>query len=142
MEGVRLVTYAGDLTPEQAWQRLAEDPGAVLVDCRTQPEWEFVGVPDLSELGKQTVLVEWQTYPTGAVNSAFVDQLRARGVTADHPVIFLCRSGQRSISAAEAATAAGLEPSYNILEGFEGPVDARGHRGSIGWRARDLPWRQ
>lgn len=136
------MTYAGDLTPEQAWQELADDPATVLVDCRTRPEWEFVGVPDLAELGKQTVLVEWQTYPSGVVNPEFVEQLRSGGVTEENRLIFLCRSGARSISAAEAATAAGLGPAYNVLEGFEGPTGPDGHRGAVGWRARKLPWRQ
>ena len=34
-------------------------------------------------------------------------------------MIFLCRSGNRSIGAAEAATEAGIAPSYNVLDGFE-----------------------
>ncbi|MGZ4527583.1 MAG: rhodanese-like domain-containing protein, partial [Mycobacterium sp.] len=58
------------------------------------------------------------------------------------PVIFLCRSGQRSIGAAEAATAVGIAPAYNVLDGFEGHLDAHGHRGETGWRAIGLPWRQ
>ena len=57
-------------------------------------------------------------------------------------MIFLCRSGARSISAAEAATAAGIAPSYNVLEGFEGQLDETGHRGVTGWRAEGLPWKQ
>ena len=142
MEGVQLVSYAGDLTPRQAWERLSENPRAVLVDCRTRAEWEFVGVPDVTSLGKSTVFVEWIDYPRGALNPRFVDELRAAGITDDDEVLFLCRSGQRSIGAAQAATAAGIGQAYNILDGFEGGVDADGHRGSAGWRAEDLPWRQ
>jgi rhodanese-related sulfurtransferase len=69
--------------------------------------------------------------------------LAAAGVTAgERPVVFLCRSGNRSIGAAEAATAAGVAPSYNVLDGFEGNLDEDGHRGATGWRAIGLPWRQ
>ncbi len=56
--------------------------------------------------------------------------------------MFLCRSGVRSVAAAQTATAAGLGPSYNVLDGFEGPSDAEGHRGAQGWRSEGLPWRQ
>ena len=82
-------------------------------------------------------------FPTGARNDNFVDQLKEAGLTpGERPVVFLCRSGQRSIGAAKAATAAGIGPSYNVLEGFEGPIDKQGHRGGSGWRAHGLPWKQ
>ena len=45
------MSYAGDVTPEQAWETLSADPDAVLVDCRTQAEWAFVGVPELGAIG-------------------------------------------------------------------------------------------
>ena len=38
------MTYAGDITPEEAWKLLNDNPEAVLVDCRTDAEWRFVGV--------------------------------------------------------------------------------------------------
>ncbi|GAA1006181.1 rhodanese-like domain-containing protein [Nocardiopsis tropica] len=137
-----LVSYAGDITPGQAWKLLQDDPNAVLVDCRTEAEWNYVGIPDLTELRRAVVLVEWQTYPDGALNPTFVDELRRKGVTDDAPVAFLCRSGHRSIGAAEAASAAGVHNAFNVLDGFEGGLDAQGHRGAVGWRAEGLPWRQ
>ncbi|EME57250.1 MULTISPECIES: rhodanese-like domain-containing protein [Rhodococcus] len=135
------MSYAGDMTPQQAWELLRENPDAVLVDVRTDAEWKYVGVPETSPIGRRTVFVEWVRYPNGARNENFVDQLKDAGVTGG-PIVFLCRSGHRSIAAAEAATAAGLAPSYNILEGFEGGLDAERHRGAEGWRAAGLPWRQ
>jgi len=135
------VSYAGDITPQQAWELLQENPDAVLVDVRTDAEWKYVGVPETSSIGRRTVFVEWVGYPNGAPNPRFVDELREAGIEKG-PVVFLCRSGQRSIGAAVAATAAGLTPSYNVLEGFEGALDPEGHRGAQGWRAAGLPWRQ
>jgi len=132
--------YAGDLTPQDAYRLLEQEPEAVLVDCRTRAEWSFVGVPDLSGLGKRPVLLEWQRYPDGAQNPHFTEQLRQVGD--DAPLVFICRSGGRSVAAARAATEAGLGPAYNVLNGFEGPVDENGHRGSAGWRADGLPWHQ
>jgi rhodanese-related sulfurtransferase len=136
------MSYAGDITPRQAWDLLSDDPEAVLVDCRTSAEWRFVGVPDISSLGRDVVYVEWNS-TDGAHNDGFVDDLIANGVTpGERPVVFLCRSGNRSIGAAEAATEAGIGPSYNVLEGFEGDLDEQKHRGGTGWRAIGLPWRQ
>lgn len=137
------MSYAGDITPEQSWTLLRENPDAVLVDCRTDAEWRWVGVPDLSGLGREVVFVEWNRGSTGQHNDDFVSELIAAGVTpGDRPVVFLCRSGNRSIPAAEAATAAGIAPSYNMLDGFEGQLDEHGHRGVNGWRALGLPWKQ
>jgi rhodanese-related sulfurtransferase len=143
------MTYAGDITPEEAWKLLNDNPEAVLVDCRTDAEWRFVGVPDLSSLQRDVVYVEWTT-TDGKHNDGFVDDLVTAGVTPGvgpraskgRPVVFLCRSGNRSIGAAETATEAGIAPSYNVLDGFEGNLDEDGHRGSTGWKAVGLPWKQ
>ncbi|MDX1881121.1 rhodanese-like domain-containing protein [Mycolicibacterium sp. 141076] len=136
------MSYAGDITPQQAWDLLSENPEAVLVDCRTDAEWRWVGVPDISSLGRDVVYIEWVSND-GKRNTSFVDDLLAAGVTpGERPVVFLCRSGNRSIGAAEAATAAGIGPSYNVLDGFEGHLDEHGHRGGSGWRAIGLPWVQ
>lgn len=139
------MSYAGDLSPRQAWKLLSDNPDAVLVDVRTDAEWRFVGVPDLSSLGRDAVFIEWNT-ADGRHNDGFAEELRERIPPAaggtDRPVIFLCRSGHRSIGAAEAATEVGVTPAYNVLDGFEGHLDAHGHRGQTGWRAAGLPWRQ
>ncbi|MFP5335768.1 MAG: reverse transcriptase-like protein [Actinomycetes bacterium] len=140
--GGEAMSYAGDITPGQAWDLLARDPDAVLVDVRTAAEWTWVGVPDLSDLGKRLLTVEWNRWPEGTRNEEFVDELRAAGVSPGQPIAFLCRSGQRSAAAARAATSAGLGPAYNVSDGFEGDLGSDGHRGRAGWRAEGLPWRQ
>jgi len=134
--------YAGDITPQQAWDLLRDDPSAVLVDVRTDGEWRAIGVPDTAELGKEPVFDEWVT-GDGRPNPAFLDQLAAAGVEAGSgPVVFLCRSGQRSIGAARLATQAGIGPSYNVLEGFEGAPGPSGVRDREGWKVAGLPWKQ
>lgn len=135
--------YAGDLRPAEAWALLQEDPKAVLVDVRTMPEWNFVGLPRLDSLGKETLCVSWQAFPDMAVNASFVAEVEARGVSEDQPVLLLCRSGVRSRSAAMALTAEGFGPCYNVAEGFEGDRDGDLHRGSVGgWKVAGLPWAQ
>ena len=136
------MSYEGDVTPEEAYAALAADDDAVLVDVRTTAEWSYVGVPDLGPLGKQVICLEWQRYPDGAVNGDFVEQLQDVGLADGAPIYFLCRSGVRSAAAARAASAAGLGPAYNVLDGFEGPHDEHGHRTVSGWKVAGLPWRQ
>jgi rhodanese-related sulfurtransferase len=132
-----------NVAPTQTWEALQADESAQLVDVRTDVEWNFVGLPELSAAGKQPILVPWQVYPTMQRNPSFEDNLRDAGLTAEHKIYFICRSGARSMAAAEAARAAGFPHVFNVADGFEGPPDAAGHRGTTsGWKADDLPWRQ
>ncbi|MBP0492723.1 rhodanese-like domain-containing protein [Pararoseomonas indoligenes] len=132
-----------DISPEDSYEALRTDPDTMLVDVRTDAEWNFVGIPDLSATGKQPVLIPWQLYPSMQVNGAFVEQLRRAGATPLTKLHFLCRSGARSLAAAQAAQASGFPNAYNVADGFEGPVDGDGHRGRVaGWKASELPWRQ
>jgi rhodanese-related sulfurtransferase len=132
-----------NIPPAQVWEALQSDPQAQLVDVRTDAEWAYVGLPDLGAAGKQAVLVPWQIYPAMQVNAAFVDQVKQAGFTPEHHIYFLCRSGVRSLAAAQAMAAAGFAHVYNIADGFEGPPDHQGHRGAVsGWKADGLPWRQ
>ncbi|MBV9703055.1 MAG: rhodanese-like domain-containing protein, partial [Methylobacteriaceae bacterium] len=115
-----------NVPPKRVWEALRSNPKAQLVDVRTDVEWQFVGVPDLVSVGKQAVLVSWQTYPTMALNTDFTTQLQQTGFTPDHHIYFICRSGHRSYAAAMAARDAGFSHTYNVAEGFEGDVDADG----------------
>ena len=134
--------YAWDVDPAEAYAALQADPLAVLVDVRTTVEWSYVGRPDLTQIGKRAIFLEWQYFPDGTLNGGFVEQLREVGVCEGVPVYFLCRSGVRSAAAAKAATAAGLGPAYNVSDGFEGPVGRDGHRDVTGWKSAGLPWTQ
>lgn len=139
--------YGGDISPDEAMVLLKDDRNAVLVDVRTQAEWSFVGVPDLASLGREPVFLEWQSYPTMSVNPDFIptlqDELKRRGTPQDAPILFICRSGARSRSAAQALTAAGYGRCLNIAGGFEGSSDPSRHRGRLeGWKAQALPWTQ
>lgn len=132
-----------NIPPRQVWAALRQQPQAVLVDVRTDAEWTYVGLPDLVAAAKQPLLIAWQVFPQMQVNAGFIDQLKQAGVTPDHHVYFLCRSGVRSLAAAQAAQAAGFAHSFNVADGFEGNPDSEGHRGrTAGWKADGLPWRQ
>ena len=136
------MSYAGDITPLEAWKLLSDNPDAVLVDVRTDAEWRFVGVPDLSSLGRDVVYIEWNTV-AGRRNENFLAELKEHvpSDSAERPVVFLCRSGNRSIGAAEVATEAGLAPPTTCWTASRG-ISTRRDTGETGWRAVGLPWRQ
>lgn len=129
--------YAGALLPAEAQALREQNPAAVLVDVRTQAELDWVGgIPG-------AVHLEWNTYPGGARNPRFAEQLQQAVPARDAPVMFLCRSGARSHGAASLAASLGYRDAYNVLEGFEGDRDAAGHRATVGgWKHTGLPWRQ
>jgi rhodanese-related sulfurtransferase len=132
---------------DETWARLKRDADAVLIDVRTIAEWAYVGLPDLSSINKQPVLVEWQSFPDDRLNAAFVDRVAEAlipiGANKDSELLFICRSGVRSLKAARAMAAAGYTRCRNVADGFEGPLDANRRRGRLaGWKARGLPWVQ
>lgn len=132
-----------NVAPTQTWEALTQDQAARLVDVRTDMEWTNIGVPDLTTAGKEAILISWQVAPTMQRNPAFEAQLRDAGLEPDHKIYFLCRSGVRSLAAAEAARAAGYKHVFNVADGFEGPPDPNGQRGTVaGWQADRLPWKR
>ena len=147
--GVYNMTTIIDVNPTDTWTGLAEKPDSILVDVRTNAEWSFVGIPDLSSVNKQAILIEWSQFPTMTKNKDFASNLMDKlNGSAPSDVYFLCRSGVRSLAAAalmiETFAAQGWSVNcINVTEGFEGDLDAEGHRGNLnGWRARGLAWRQ
>ncbi|TYC51881.1 rhodanese-like domain-containing protein [Rhodobacterales bacterium] len=135
------------MSVQEAFDGLAEQDNAVLVDVRTQAEWSFVGIPDLRPLGKDAILLEWQSFPSSGPNPEFAtilcEELSKKDLDQTAPIYFLCRSGARSQAAAIALTQAGYKQCFNISDGFEGPLGADGHRGTrSGWKAAGLPWIQ
>lgn len=143
-------TFASDIpdvTPREAWGELTRLAPAQLIDVRSQPEWQFVGIPDLATLDKQVVLESLQSWPEMRVDPAFAARLAARldalGVEKAAPLFFICRSGARSRKAALLMREAGYRDCRNVAGGFEGDRDLAGHRGAMGgWKVDNLPWSQ
>ncbi len=133
------LNYAGGVTPPQAWA-IFQGGQAVLVDVRSTEEYKFVGHVEGS------VHVPWATGTALTRNPRFVRELEAKLAAQggkEAVALLLCRSGKRSVLAAEAAAAAGFTHVFNVLQGFEGEIDAQGQRGkSDGWRFHQLPWVQ
>jgi rhodanese-related sulfurtransferase len=134
------MSYAGDISPDEAWAKL--EAGAILVDVRTEGEWAHIGVPDTKATQNDPLFIQW-SLAGGIPNARFVEQLKQQlkqqaPDVEGRELVFLCRSGARSIAAAIAATDAGYT-SYNVLEGFEGEPDRHGERTVNGWKNRGLP---
>jgi sulfur dioxygenase len=126
--------YEGDISPQLAWEWTSKGE-AVLIDIRSDAERAWVGfVPG-------TPALEWKHWPGMAINPHFdqeLEKISPKGTK----VLFLCRSGIRSIAAAQRAQSLGYS-AYNILEGFEGDPDSHAQRGKRGgWRFLGLPWAQ
>lgn len=135
--------YAGEITPSEAFVFLKENAAALLVDVRTLPEWGFVGYPDIKLLGKEVIRLSWRLYPTMQRNNAFEQQISQEVIDKTTPLLFICRTGGRSLDAAIAMTAAGYTHCFNVTDGFEGEQNQHNHRGKLnGWKAEQLPWRQ
>lgn len=125
--------YAGELTPNEAFELTQQDSTSVLVDVRSRAELDLVGkIPSAKH-------IEWAFYPGMVANAEFAAQLQA-AVAADKTIVFMCRTGGRSHNAAVVASQLGYK-AYNMLEGFEGEANAEKQRTLMnGWRHAGLPW--
>lgn len=126
------------LLPRQAFEFVQANPDALFVDCRSDAEYSFVG----HAVG--AMHVPWYDAPDWDFNPDFVtDVKKLAGHSLDRPIVLICRSGKRSVEAAEALEKAGFENVSNVLHGFEGDLNAERQRGRInGWRHEGLPWEQ
>jgi rhodanese-related sulfurtransferase len=125
------------LKPREAYEFLQKHPQAVMIDCRSEVEYLYVGHPIPSHH------VAWNDGPDWDINPHFVGQVRKLTQSTERPVLLICRSGQRSVAAGVELEKSGFAEVYNVLEGFEGPLDESRHRGRLGgWRKEGLPWEQ
>lgn len=127
--------FAGTLRPQDAWILVGQGL-AVLIDVRSAEELKFVGsVPG-------SLNVPWASGINLLRNPRFLRDLEKK-VGHDDVILFLCRSGKRSVAAAQEASKAGFTSAFNIQEGFEGERNQRLQRGELGgWRQHGLPWVQ
>ncbi|MFS4439451.1 rhodanese-like domain-containing protein [Paracoccaceae bacterium GXU_MW_L88] len=131
-------------TAAETMELLGQTPDAQLVDVRSRAEFAFVGVPDLSGIDRQVVLLPIRDYPDMQPDPQFADLLDSRLPEGSGTVCFICRSGARSMEAARLFAAQHPEATVvNVSDGFEGDLDWQGHRGNVnGWKQSGLPWRQ
>ena len=125
------------LTPVAAHAFLLQRPDALLVDCRTEMEFFYVGHP----VG--AVHIAWHEPPNWEANPNFAAEVFKEAQDKTRPVLLICRSGKRTLDAGAALEANGFTEVINVLEGFEGDLDENFHRNTQnGWRVAGLPWEQ
>ena len=145
-------THPGaSVTPIQAYKILQQDPEhTFLVDVRTRYEYQDVGHPTGAynlPLKFYTTEISRRGYRT-VLNKNFIAELKTLFNPETDTILFICRSGERSIPATEAAIDAGFKADkvYNIRGGFEGDLVMNpesplyGKRTVGGWSLEGLPW--
>lgn len=125
------------LNPPAAFASLKANAPSLLLDVRDPLEFALVGHP----IG--AVNIPWKFAPEWRPNPEFLERVQHLAPDPTTPIFLLCRSGQRSLDAANALAAAGYSNLTNVEEGFEGPLDNEKHRSALGgWRHHGLPWEQ
>ena len=132
-----------NLNSYDCFKKISTNLKSYLIDVRTKPEWEFVGVPDLSTINNSTIFISWQEYPEMNINKNFEKNVAQKNINKKDYIFLICRSGRRSLKAAEYLSSLGYKHCFNISDGFERNKDNTNHRSKIGgWKFNNLPWKQ
>ncbi len=137
--------------PNDAYQILQNNQNSILIDVRTNFEWETVGIVDYLSFCNPALFISWQNYPDMQIDPDFLVKLESslneklssiKNYKNSADLIFLCRTGIRSNAAAELCLKNGYSNLFNIINGFEGDSNQQGQRSLInGWKAQNLPIR-
>ena len=101
----------------EAFDFLSKKVDSHLIDTRSDIEWKSIGIPDLSSINKETNLINWGP----VLDQTFFEQYKIFLLSSfnhNDNLLFICRSGSRSLMAAQFAIKFGFENSFNIYEGF------------------------
>ena len=120
------------LASNEIREYLKTQPNCVLLDVRTNNEWEQVGKPDGEIIGLKTYFLSLQFGEERIFNKNFVQEFKNLKITQDKEILTICRSGTRSQFAAELLVKENYTCS-NISDGFEGNNE------NIGWKMCGLP---
>ena len=104
------------------------NPKSVLLDVRTQGEWDNIGKPDGDKIGLKTYFLEIKR----DAFFDFVKEFKNLNINQDNEVLVICASGERSQITAELLSRENYK-SINISDGFMGSQEG------IGWKNNGLP---
>lgn len=128
----------GKVNSAQCWKALQAKKEAYLIDVRSPEEWQETGVADLADIKKDVKLLSWLFLtPSIHQNSDFINNLEKIFLNKEVELYFICKSGGRSMHAAEAALSLGYKKIFNVEDGFVGD-----NMNKNGWMNRDLPRRE
>jgi rhodanese-related sulfurtransferase len=141
------------LHPKDAFERVSGPEAAkvLFVDVRTPQEAMFVGMASVVDANIPYMVMpelpEWDAkknayklVPNSGFLTAVMAKLEAKGLGKNDTVILMCRSGDRSATAANLLAKAGFTQVFSVLEGFEGDMSKEGRRAVNGWKNDGLPW--
>ena len=111
---------------------LLVEPDSVLLDVRTNEEWETIGKPEGEKIGLKTYFLSIQFNEERIFNENFVQEFKNLAINKDKNILILCRSGARSQFAAELLNKENYT-CINISDGFEGNQE------NVGWKKCGLP---
>ena len=100
-----------------AFDFLSKKDESHLIDTRSDIEWKSTGIPDLSSINKETNLINWGP----VLDQTFFEQYKnflLSSFNQNDNLLFICRSGSRSLMAAQFAIKFGFKNSFNIFDGF------------------------
>ena len=100
-----------------AFELLSKNIDSYLIDTRSDLEWKTTGIPDLSSINKETILINWGPI----LDKSFFEQYKKFLIirfNQNDSLFFICRSGSRSLMAAQFAVKFGFKNSFNIYDGF------------------------
>jgi len=107
---------------------LKNNPKSVLLDVRTQEEWDNDGKPDGDKLGLKTYFLEIRR----DAFFDFVQEFKNFNIDQDKEILVICKSGERSQISAELLSRENYK-SINISDGFMGSQEG------VGWKKSGLP---
>ena len=111
---------------------LKNNPKSVLLDVRTEEEWNQDGKPDGDKIGLKTYFLSIQFGNERIFNKNFIQEFKKLNIEQDHEILTMCMSGGRSQMAAELLNKENFTCS-NISDGFLGNDE------NVGWKNNGLP---
>ena len=110
---------------------IKNNPKCVLLDVRTEEEWDSDGKPDAEKLGIKTHFLTIQ-FADKSFNQNFEEKFMKLNIEKNNEILTLCMGGVRSQAAAELITKKNYKCS-NVSDGF------LGNNGNAGWKRNKLP---
>ena len=108
-----------------------DNPKSVLLDVRTEEEWNSDGKPDGEKILLKTYFLTIQ-FADKTFNHNFIEDFKKLNIEKDHEILTMCMGGVRSQSTAELLTKEGYN-CVNISDGFLGNSE------NLGWKKSGLP---
>ena len=108
-----------------------DNPKSVLLDVRTEEEWNIDGKPDGEKILLKTHFLTIQ-FADKTFNQNFIEDFKKLNIDKEHEILTMCMGGVRSQSTAELLTKEGYN-CINISDGFLGNAE------NLGWKKSGLP---